>query len=252
MSLSERPKIVPTPETDPMMRPRSPRPHLETSKDHQPRLRPTTKILPVTEPRLFNYYVFADMADQLHEIIEAGGTLDDSDSEADSDYELPPQTYHREGNELPKDRIRWYNEEVQRAAREIEWGDLDTVHENDNLFGLMALPPSESEPELDPDLDSPSRQLKEELSQMSQSEGPRIIREYEEEQEDYLLPNMPTHDEVLLFIANGPAIDSNNPHVDDSSTQRPDAQLDAQPVAQPGTRKRKRVVAVEIPPRRKR
>ncbi|KAI5206040.1 hypothetical protein E4T39_02630 [Aureobasidium subglaciale] len=231
-----------------MMRPRSPRPHLATPNDHQPRLRPRTKILSVTEPRLFNYYVFADMADELHEIIEAGGSLDDSDTDADSNYELPPQTYHREGNELPKDRIRWYNEEVKRAAREIEWGDLEPVHENDNLFGLMALPPSESEPELDPDLDSPSRQLKEELSQMSQSEEPRIIREYEEEQEDYLLPNMPTHDEILLFIANGPAPNSVPPQVNNSSTPRPDAQSEVQPE----TRKRKRVVAVEISPRRKR
>lgn len=73
----------------------------------------------------------------------------------------------------------------------------------------MVLPKPESEPEEDPELDSPSRQLREELSQMSQTESPYV------NEEDGGQPIVtPTHDEVMLFVTRDPAptpADLNNP-----------------------------------------
>ncbi|KAH0345729.1 hypothetical protein KCU81_g4257, partial [Aureobasidium melanogenum] len=198
---SEPPKMIPTPETDVMLRPRSPRPVIP-NKDHRTRLRARTQIKPITERRILNYYCFPNFADELHEIMEAGGSFSESDTDEDSDYELPPQTIHREGAQLGLKRIKWYSEGIQRAARELERLPEDTafLDQKDDWFGLMVIPKPESEPEEDPELDSPSRQLREELSQMSQTESPYV------DEEDGGQPVVtPIHDEVMLFVSEDPA-----------------------------------------------
>lgn len=165
---------MPTPENDPMMRPRSPRP-THPSATQRSRLRATTQIQPTSEPRLFNYIYFPTLADELHENIEAGYSLNDSDSDSDSDYELPPQNVHREGKQLPAWRNKWYKEGEENAARELAIYLKPSPTDQEDWYGLVIEPKPESEPEPEPEedeqLDSPSRQLQLELSQYSQSES---------------------------------------------------------------------------------
>ncbi|KAI4719051.1 hypothetical protein E4T48_04694 [Aureobasidium sp. EXF-10727] len=212
MSQPEPQKMIPTPKTDPMMRPRSPRP-IHPNITQRTRLRARSQINPTTEPRVLNYYCFPNLADELHEIIEA-------------DYEMPPMTIHREGNQLPLTRIKWYSEGEKRAARELETLPQDTafLDDREEWFGLMVLPKDESEDEEDADLDSPSRQLRGELSQMSQPET-----HYVEECEDSQPIVTPTHDRVMLFVTR---------EVSPSSTKVPDSYH--RKVEQERERKRKR------------
>lgn len=166
---------MPTPETDPMMRPRSPRP-THPSAIQRSRLRATTQLQPTNEPRLLNYIYFPTLADELHENIQAGYSLSNSDSDSDSDYELPPQNVHREGKQLPAWRNKWYKEGEQNAARELAIYLKPAPTDGEDWYGLEVLPKPESEPEPeveedDEQLDSPSRQLRLELSQYSQSES---------------------------------------------------------------------------------
>ncbi|CAD0089315.1 unnamed protein product [Aureobasidium vineae] len=196
MSQPEPQKMIPTPKTDVMMRPRSPRP-VFPNKDQRTRLRARSQIRPITDRRILNYYCFPNLADELHEIVEAGGSFSGSDTDEDSDYELPPMTIHREGNDLPKTRIKWYSEGEKCAARELEKLPRDTafLDDRDEWFGFMVIPKDESASEDDAELDSPSRQLREELSQMSQSESP-----YVDEDDDSQPIITPTHDKVMLFV----------------------------------------------------
>jgi hypothetical protein len=64
----------------------------------------------------------------------------------------------------------------------------------------MILPKPESEDEEDEQLDSPSRQLREELSQMSQSEAKHV-----EKVDNTPMVIMPSHEEVMLWVTAEPA-----------------------------------------------
>ena len=168
---------MPTPETDPMMRPRSPRPTHPSTAQPRSRLRASDQLQPPSSPRLLNYIHFPTLADELHENIEAGYSLSNPDSDSsDSDYELPPQNVHREGKQLPASRNKWYKEGEQNAARELAIYLKPAPTDGEDWYGLEVLPKPESEPEPeaeedDEQLDSPSRQLRLELSQYSQSES---------------------------------------------------------------------------------
>ena len=195
MSLTEAQRAVAAAVDAEFMRPRSPRP-LQPSKDYRPRLRPAANIRQITEHRALNPVNFPHLAECLDDLIEAGASLSGSDSDEDSDYELPPPRYHREGKELPREMIAYYNRGVAESAKELEERPLSPVSDTE-YFGRVIVEP---EPESDKDLDSPSRQLKEELSQMSQSESPFVG-----EVEDPL-----AHPEVLLFIRQSPQVPSSN------------------------------------------
>jgi hypothetical protein len=78
--------------------------------------------------------------------------------------------------------------------------------DQEDWYGIMVLPKPESEPEDFGELDSPSRQLREELSQMSQVETPRVemdedTREIVESTQQIF---MPSHEEVLLWVTADP------------------------------------------------
>lgn len=166
---------MPTPETDPTMRPRSPRPVHPSTTQQRSRLRASIQLQPTNEPRILNYIYFPTLADELHENIEVGYSLNDSDSDSDSDYELPPQNVHREGKQLPAWRNKWYKEGEQNAARELAIYLKPAPTDHEDWYGWVVEPKPESEPEPEPEedanLDSPSRQLQLELSQYSQSES---------------------------------------------------------------------------------
>lgn len=200
ISDSERPKMVSTPKTDPMMRPRSPRPILP-NKDQRSRLRARNQIKPISERRILNYYCFPNLANELHRILEEGNSFSDSDTDEDSDYEFPPQTVHREGHQLPKWTIKWLKEGEQCAARELATLPLMPAStDQEDWYGIMVLSKPESESEEDVEMDSPSRQLREELSQMSQSEAKHV-----EKLDVTPVVLMPSHEEVMLWVTEEPA-----------------------------------------------
>jgi hypothetical protein len=200
ISDSERPKMISTPKTDPMMRPRSPRPILP-NKDQRSRLRAHNQIHPVSERRILNYYCFPNLANELHSLLEDGASFDESDTDEDSDYEFPPQTIHREGHQLPKWTIKWLKEGEQCAARELATlPSMPAFTGQEDWYGIMILPKPESEDEEDEQLDSPSRQLREELSQMSQSEAKHV-----EKVDNTSMVIMPSHEEVMLWVTAEPA-----------------------------------------------
>lgn len=187
---------MPTPETDPMMRPRSPRPTHPSTTQQRSRLRAATQLQPTNEPRLLNYIYFPTLADELHENIEAGYSLDNPDSDSDSDYELPPQNIHREGKQLPAWRNKWYKEGEQNAARELAIYLKPSPTDHEDWYGWVVEPKPESEPEPEPeeddaDLDSPSRQLQLELSQYSQSESQLQSRSQAQSQSQSQLQSQP-------------------------------------------------------------
>jgi hypothetical protein len=200
----EPPRFMPTPKTDPMMRPRSPRPtHPNTTQ--RTRLRARNKINPISERRILNYFSFPNLADELHSLIEEGISLSDSDSDGDSDYDLPPERIHREGKQLPLTQIKWYKEGEQLAARELAVLPLmPAVTDQEDWYGIMVLKKQESESEPEDDgmeLDSPSRQLQGELSQMSQSESRCVEVKKDEDRQPIITP---THDEVMLWVTKDP------------------------------------------------
>ena len=210
-----------------MMRPRSPRPTHPFSTQRS-RLRASTQLLPTNEPRLLNYIYFPTLADELHENLEAGYSLNDSDTDEDSDYELPPQTIHREGKQLPAWRNKWYKEGEQNAARELAIYLKPAPTDQEDWYGFVVEPKPASEPEPEPEpeeddlLDSPSRQLREELAQYSQSESqPQQVQSQSQSQsnaeaarvddyDDKPVPDAqpvvtPIHEEVFLWITHNPA-----------------------------------------------
>ncbi|KAI4845859.1 hypothetical protein E4T44_05386 [Aureobasidium sp. EXF-8845] len=204
MALPEEPrKFTPTPRADPMMRPRSPRPtHPNTTQ--RTRLRARNQINPISERRILNYFSFPNLADELHSLIEEGISLSDSDSDEDSDYDLPPERIHREGKQLPLTQIKWYKEGEQLAARELAVLPLmPAVTDQEDWYGIMVLKKQESESELEDvmELDSPSRQLQGELSQLSQSES-RCAEVIEDVDRQPVIT--PTHDEVMLWVTADP------------------------------------------------
>jgi hypothetical protein len=206
MAQSEEPrKFIPTPKTDPMMRPRSPR-SAHSNTTQRTRLRARNQINPISERRILNYFSFPNLADELNSLIEEGTSLSDSDS-SDSDYDLPPERIHREGKQLPLTQIKWYKEGEQLAARELAVLPLmPAVTDQEDWYGIMVLKKQESESEPEDDgmeLDSPSRQLQGELSQMSQSES-RCVEVDEDEDEDRQPIVTPTHDEVMLWVTADP------------------------------------------------
>jgi hypothetical protein len=208
MSELEPQKWMPTPQTDPMMRPRSPRPS-HPNKDKRTRLRALNQITPISERRILNYFLFPNLADELHFYIEQGISLDTSDSDSDSDYELPPQRIHREGKQLPAFHIKWLKEGEQCAAKElVHLSAMPAYTDQEDWYGIMVLPKPESEPEDFGELDSPSRQLREELSQMSQSECARAEVEVDEDTREILEATqqilMPSHEEVMLWVTEDP------------------------------------------------
>jgi hypothetical protein len=184
---------------------------MHPSATQRSRLRALNQLHPTSEPRILNYFCFPNIADELHETLEAGCSFDDSDSDQDSDYELPPQTVHREGNQLPAFRIKWYKEGEQCAAQELARLPLQpAATDQEDWYGIMVLPKPESEPEPveeeDERLDSPSRQLREELSQFSQSqlqsqkEAARVDVYDDDPVEDAQPVVTPVHDEVMLWV----------------------------------------------------
>lgn len=208
MSDSERPKMISTPKTDPMMRPRSPRPLLP-NENQRTRLRARNQIKPISESRILNYYCFPNIANELHSILEDGASFDNSDTDEDSDYEFPPQTIHREGHQLPKWTIKWLKEGEQCAARELATLPLmPAFTDQEDWYGIMVLPKPESESEEDVEMDSPSRQLREELSQMSQMSQSEAVRV--EKNDDTPMVIMPSHEEVMLWVTAEPASTPSN------------------------------------------
>jgi hypothetical protein len=206
MDQPEPQEFIPTPKTDPFMRPRSPRPtHPNTTQ--RTRLRARNQINPINKRRILNYFSFPNLADELHSLIESGISLSDSDSDSsDSDYDLPPERIHREGRQLPLTQIKWYKEGEKLAARELAVLPLmPAVTDQEDWYGIMVLKKEESESEVEDEmeLDSPSRQLRGELSQMSQSES-RGVEVDEEVDEDRQPIVTPTHDEVMLWVTQDP------------------------------------------------
>jgi hypothetical protein len=199
----EAPRFIPTPKTDPMMRPRSPRP-THPNKTQRTRLRARNQINPISECRILNYFSFPNLADELHSLIEEGISLSDSDS-SDSDYDLPPERVHREGKQLPLTQIKWYKEGEKLAARELAVLPLmPAVTDQEDWYGITVLKKEESESEPEEDgmeLDSPSRQLQGELSQMSQSESRCVEVDEDDDRQPIVTP---THDEVMLWVTQDP------------------------------------------------
>jgi hypothetical protein len=208
MSEYEPQTWMPTPETDPLMRPRSPRPSLP-NKENRTRLRALNQITPISDRRILNYLLFPNLSDELHFYISQGISLETSDSDSDSDYELPPQRIHREGKQLPAWHFKWLKEGEQCAAKELtHLAKMPAYTDQEDWYGIMVLPKPESEPEDFGELDSPSRQLREELSQMSQVETPRVEVEMDEETRKILERTQqvftPSHEEVLLWVTEDP------------------------------------------------
>jgi hypothetical protein len=215
MSEYEPQTWMPTPETDPLMRPRSPRPSLP-NKENRTRLRALNQITPISDRRILNYLLFPNLSDELHFYISQDISLETSDSDSDSDYELPPQRIHREGKQLPAWHFKWLKEGEQCAAKELtHLAKMPAYTDQEDWYGIMVLPKPESEPEDFGELDSPSRQLREELSQMSQSEAARAEVEVEvevevDEETRKILERTqqvftPSHEEVLLWVTEDPA-----------------------------------------------
>jgi hypothetical protein len=180
-----------------------------SKQENRTRLRALNQITPISERRILNYLLFPNLSDELHFYISQGISLETSDSDSDSDYELPPQRIHREGKQLPAWHFKWLKEGEQCAAKELtHLAKMPAYTDQEDWYGIMVLPKPESEPEDFGELDSPSRQLREELSQMSQVETPRVEVEMDEETRKILERTqqifMPSHEEVLLWVTQDP------------------------------------------------